>query len=225
MNRNQPIEALQCLAVTKRYGQLGVLHHFDLTVGAGSAVCLQGPNGAGKSTLMRCCVGIEPVDNGDILVAGQSIVRRPVEAKRLLGYAADEPYLYPYLTAVEHLRLWTSLRGGLESWVERGVAIAGEMALGPVLDRQVRTYSRGMRQQLGFLGAVFHDPDLVVLDEPFTATDADSTAAALDYLGGMLGQGRAILFSTHDLTLAGPLAARRIRLEATQPSQATADHG
>jgi ABC-2 type transport system ATP-binding protein len=191
---------------------LTVLHGFDLAVSAGTAVCLRGQNGAGKSTLLRCVVGLEPVDGGDVVVSGKSVVREPVASKRRLGYAADEPHLYPYLTGGEHLRLWASLRGESEQALRRGATVASTMALRSVMDRQVRTYSRGMRQQLAFLGAVFHDPALIVLDEPFTATDDESTEAAVAYLVGRLAEGRAVLFSTHDPALGQALATTEVRL-------------
>jgi ABC-2 type transport system ATP-binding protein len=214
---------LTCLAVTKRYGQLTVLQGFDLKIAAGTAVCLRGANGAGKSTLIRCVVGLEPADGGDVLVDGQSVLHEPIAAKQRLGYAADEPHLYPYLTATEHLRLWAALRGETDQAVNRGTEIAATMALRPVLDRQVRTYSRGMRQQLAFVGAVFHDPPLIVLDEPFTATDDDSTAAAITYLKQRQCAGRAVLFSTHNPTLRDSLATTTVRLGsvAGQPSPTT----
>ena len=211
------VPALTCVNLCKRYGETMVLHEIGLTVQRSSAVCLRGPNGVGKSTLLRCMSGEEKFDRGHVVVNGVDLVERPEAAKSHSGYASDEPYLYPYLTGREHLDLWAALRAADRECLASIMPVADAMAIGAAMDREVRGYSRGMRQQLGFLGAVFHRPALILLDEPFTATDAESTQAAVAFLSDRIENGAALLFSTHDATLHATLATETFALGATAP--------
>lgn len=102
---------LECVGLTKRYVERPILHDVHLSLPGSAGVCLRGSNGAGKTTLLRCVVGELPLDGGEVFVRGISTRVHPVDAKAMLGYAADDPFLYPYLTGAEHLRLWASLRG------------------------------------------------------------------------------------------------------------------
>jgi ABC-2 type transport system ATP-binding protein len=211
--------ALECRSVAKRYGSHSVLHETCLGVEQGASVWLRGPNGVGKSTLLKCIAGAETITAGDILIADHSILDKPVTAKAKVGFAADDPFLYPYLTASEHLELWASLRGLRERHVALGKSLLDLVSVGRSRERQTRTYSRGMRQQLGFVGAIFFAPALLILDEPMTATDVENTQICLDLLRSYRRAGGTVLFTTHSPSLGEELKTREhvLTFPARQP--------
>jgi ABC-2 type transport system ATP-binding protein len=136
----------------------------------------------------------------------------PLQAKTCLGYAADEPFLYPYLTGYEHLRLWCAFRRLKADALTYGQELAEALELSKALDDYTRTYSRGMRQKLALIGALFHKPDLVVLDEPFTAVDQSSTAVVIDLLHDAQRRGAGILFTSHQHEIIEQLAETKVFL-------------
>lgn len=199
--------------LTKRFAAKTVVAHVSFDVCPGSALALVGPNGAGKSTILRCVVGEITPDAGSITICGNDLKYQSVQAKTCLGYAADEPFLYPYLTGMEHLQLWEKLRRLHSVTQERGHAIATQVGLVDVLSDKVRTYSRGMRQKLAFIGAIFHQPRLIVLDEPFTATDQHSTDVAMSLLTEAMNTGAGVLFVSHQPAIINRLATRVLRIQ------------
>jgi len=170
---------LELRALTRRYGSRLALDGVSFAVPRGRIVGLLGANGAGKSTLLRTASGLQPPDSGAVLAGGHDVWAAPLEAKRALGYAAEEPSFHEELSAHEYLAFVAAVRG-LEPAAasERTLRLAHALELAPRLDEPVRGYSHGMRKKLSFLAAVLHEPRVLLCDEALEGFDAPSAVAA-----------------------------------------------
>jgi ABC-type multidrug transport system ATPase subunit len=205
--------AVRLAAVSKVYGRFAALRGVTAEFPAGSATVILGENGAGKSTLLRVVAGLIAPTQGTVEVLGD----RP-----RIAYMSHEPMLYDELTALENLRYFARLSGGACA----GECTRPEMALrsvglDPGLTRPVSQYSQGMRQRASLARVLQMDPELLLLDEPFSNLDVASAHAMVELLKGFLtwpveGEGRArtILLTTHQASLAEPLAERTLKMEA-----------
>jgi ABC-type multidrug transport system ATPase subunit len=188
-------------AVEKRYGRKRALRPVDLDLARGEALVVTGPNGSGKTTLLRLCAGLAVPTRGELTV----------EVERAqLGYLGHEPLVYRDLTAIENLDLYGRLYRVPERRERVGMLLE-RFGLWEARGERVASYSRGMTQRLALCRVLLHDPELVVLDEPYTALDADG-AALLDRELAALRDGRTLLISTHDPVRLEPLAATRLAL-------------
>lgn len=187
----------------KRYGTVKALSGVDMEVPSGATVAILGPNGSGKSTLLRLVAGLAVPTSGRVTVAGTP----PRAAKARIGYLGHEPFLYRYLSATENLRFYADLYRVERSRIP---ALLDEVDLARKGEALVRTFSRGEAQRLGLARALLHDPDYLLLDEPFSGLDSDS-ADRLPLT--MARPGRTVLFSTHDRDRAGSLADRMVFLK------------
>jgi len=189
---------LEVRALERRYGPRIALAGVSLRVERGEIVGLLGANGAGKSTLLRTVAGLQPPDAGSAHVAGHDVWAAPLAAKRVLGYAAEEPSFHEELSAREYLAFVAAVRG-LEPVAahDRAHALAAALELGPRLDEPVRAYSHGMRKKLSFLAAVLHEPSVLLCDEALEGFDAPSALAAKAELRRLAAGGAAVLFSSH----------------------------
>jgi ABC-2 type transport system ATP-binding protein len=211
-NEAQDTPVLSVKNVSKQFGQTKVLREVNLELLPGEAVALLGANGAGKSTSLRCIIGEIPKDTGIVTICGADLDLSPLLAKARLGYAADTPFFYPYLTGEEHLRLWAAFRKLDKQALDYGRHLVGRLDLEQALSSLVRTYSRGMRQKLALIGALFHEPALIIMDEPFTAMDHSSTDTALELLQEARQKGAGILFTSHQSDIVERLQASTIYL-------------
>lgn len=184
------------------FGPVQAVADLDLTVTSGSAVALVGRNGAGKSTTLRVLAGVIPPTVGTVRIAGFDIVADALEAKHRLGYCPDVGGLIPRATAWEHLQLSASLRGMPDGWQGRARDLLERFDLADAADRVTAGYSHGMGRRLSVLLAGFHDPDVLLLDEPFDGVDPLGVDASLDLIAEARLRGSAVLVSTHLLQLA-----------------------
>lgn len=185
-------------SLTRRYGERLALDRVTLEVRPGEIVGLLGANGAGKSTLLRTAAGLQPPDEGVVEVAGHDVWLAPLEARRALGYAAEEPRFHDELSAAEHLAFVAAVRGLEPAAAERRAReLAAAFDLLAQLDEPVRGYSHGMRKKTSFLASVLHQPAVLLCDEALEGFDAPSALAAKDELRSLAAQGAAILFSSH----------------------------
>ena len=194
--------------LAKRFGPITALAGVDFEVGAGAVVAVLGPNGAGKTTLLRILAGLARPSAGAVRYAGGADRR---SARRFVGYIGHATFLYPQLTARENLHFTAQLYG-VEDADARIAKLLAELGLEAVADRAAASFSRGLAQRLAIARALVHDPQLVLLDEPFTGLDpvsADRLAARIDALRGAA---RAVVLVTHDLARAAALADRAIVL-------------
>ncbi len=186
----------QLRGVSKRFGDFTALDHVDLTVMPGEIRGFLGPNGAGKTTAMRVLVGLLRSDGGTVQVLGGDPWREP-RVRADLGFLPSDPGLYGRMRGGELLDHFAALSGRAPVLRERACELL--RMTDADLARQVRNYSKGMRQKLGVIQALQHDPALLILDEPGEGLDPLVLAGLVELLRDRRDAGRAILFSSHVL--------------------------
>jgi heme exporter protein A len=192
---------IRARGLEKRYGRKRVLRGIDLDLTRDATLVVTGPNGSGKTTLLRICAGLALPSGGSL----------ELDADRgRLGYLGHESLLYRDLTALENLDLYGRLYHVAERRERIGMLLE-RFGLWEVRGERVASYSRGMTQRLALCRVLLHDPELLILDEPYTALDGDG-AALLDRELRALRDGRALLLSTHDPARVEPLATARLAL-------------
>lgn len=189
---------LRLVSASKRFGRLAVLRSIDLEIAGGQTIALLGANGCGKTTLLSIAAGLQSVSTGECTWGAPPRVELDRNDRSRLAYVAHATQVYARLTARENLELVDDLRGDtggrkrLDGLLER-------VGLAHAADRSVGQFSRGMQQRLAIARALVGRPDLMLLDEPFTALDV----AGREMLAGILSEertrGAAILLTSHDL--------------------------
>lgn len=190
------MNALTVNAVTKSFGDFKAVNDLSLEVRRGAVYGLLGPNGAGKTTTIRMSMGIILPDSGSISVFGRSLTE---SSKEKIGYLPEERGLYRKMKVADILRFLCEIKGvsrrdarkRAEYWLER-------LGLGEWTRASVQDLSRGMQQKLQFISTIAHDPDLIVLDEPFTGLDPINTGVLKDVMLELNKKmGKTIILSTH----------------------------
>ena len=175
-----------------------VLHGVSFSAGAGEILGFLGPNGAGKTTTIKVILGLLRPDSGSVQIFGRSLGDRRV-LKRV-GYLPENPYIYPHLTLSEFLRFCADLS---EVPAKEAAASVSEVislvGLGEHSRRRTKGFSKGMLQRAGLAQAILHDPDLLILDEPFSGLDPIGRKTVKDILLDLKGRGKTIFFSSHIL--------------------------
>ena len=189
---------MRVIGVTRRYGDLLALDDVSFEVKAGERVGLLGPNGAGKSTLLRIAAGLQPPDAGRVEIAGHDVWADPLEAKRRLGYAAEEPSFYEELSGEEYLAFLAAVRDLEPDGARaRAAALLDRLGLAERAGEPVSRYSHGMRKKLSFAAAVLHQPAVLLCDEALEGFDVSAALAAKDELRALAASGSAVVFSSH----------------------------
>ncbi|MCA1710630.1 MAG: ABC transporter ATP-binding protein [Actinobacteria bacterium] len=184
------------------FGAVRAVAGFDLSVAAGSSVALVGRNGAGKSTTMRVLAGVLPPTYGNVTVDGIDARTDAAGVRAAVGYCPDVGGLIPRATPWEHLQLAARLRGMGDGWQQRAGDLLDRFELTAAADRITSGFSHGMGRRLSVLLAAFHEPHLLLLDEPFDGVDPLGVEATLDLVHEAKARGAAVLVSTHLLHLA-----------------------
>ena len=194
---------LEIRELTKRYAGIPVVDHVSFVIRRGETLGYLGPNGAGKSTTVKMIIGLLEPTSGEIALDGRNSHQNPEARKAFqhgIGYVPEEPHLYPHLSGREHLQLVGRLRGlrrrvfepkvdellrlfGL--WEDRHSSLAG--------------YSKGMRQKILLIAALLHDPEVLILDEPFSGLDVNAALILRSLLRAFAGRGKMVLYSSHVL--------------------------
>jgi heme exporter protein A len=200
---NAAAAALEVDGVWKYYGDFPALRNIKLTIEPGSTVALLGRNGAGKTTLLRIIAGLSKASEGGVRIQGADV--RKEATRRRIGVLGHGISLYDELSATENLVLFAKLYG-LENPQARALEWLERTGLDRVRDGLVREFSRGMRQRLAVARAFIHEPEVLLLDEPFTALDDRAIAVLQSLLGDAHAIGRTIIMSTHQLREALELA-------------------
>jgi len=204
---------LEARALTKRYDGLLALDRVSFTLRRGEIVGYLGPNGSGKSTTVNLVVGLLEPSSGMVTLDGLRLSDDPVACKRRIGYVPEEPFLYTHLTAAEYLTLVGRLRlirrAVLDSRVTRLLTL---LQLHDSRYRTMDEYSKGMRQRVLLAAALLHDPDLLVLDEPFSGLDVNAGLLFRALLQRLAAERKMILFSTHRFDLVEKLCSRVVIL-------------
>jgi ABC-2 type transport system ATP-binding protein len=182
--------------VSRWYGNVVAINDITMTIGPG-VTGLLGPNGAGKSTLLHLISGFLEPSRGELTVGGTASWRNP-DVYRTLGLVPERPAVYSFLTGLEFVRATARLHklADPDRSAERAIAIV-EMA--GAQDRKIATYSKGMRQRIKVAAALVHDPEILLLDEPFNGMDPRQRLHMMDLLETLGDEGRTILFSSHIL--------------------------
>ena len=190
-----PELAIEARGLVKRFDDTLAVDGVDLTVRRGAIYGILGPNGAGKTTTLRMILGIIDPDEGTRRVLGND---NPKNVARLIGYLPEERGLYPAMKATEAIAFMGALRGlPLAEGRKRGRELLENHGLGYAADRQIRKLSKGMAQIVQLLGTLVHDPELVVLDEPFSGLDAINQGKLEVLIRGLADRGTTVIFSTH----------------------------
>lgn len=179
-----------------RFGAVSAVRAVDLRVPPGEVMGLLGRNGAGKSTTLRVLAGVVPATGGRATVAGHDLTLDPLAAKRSVGYCPDVGGLVPRATPWEHLQLAARLRG-LVDWESRGRQLLERFDLGDVAHRVTAGFSHGMSRRLSVVLAALHDPQVLLLDEPFDGVDPVGVEATFELVARARSRGAAVLVSTH----------------------------
>jgi len=196
--------------VTKLFGRFAALRAVSAEFVSGRLYVVLGDNGAGKSTLLRAVAGLARPTRGDIRVLNADVH----EVTARIGYMADAPLLYDEMDALENLRYAARLYGITDHKVcERAIRMVG---LDPGLSRRVGQYSQGMRQRLSLARALVNDPELLLLDEPFSNVDIVSAREMVRLLGEMRDEGKTILVVTNQPMLLEGVADESIVMSAGQ---------
>ncbi len=195
--------ALEVNGVWKYYGDFPALRDIALQVAPGSTMALLGRNGAGKTTLLRIVAGLSKASRGSVTVHGSNV--RDESTRRRIGVLGHGISLYDELSAEENLSLFAKLYG-VANPKRRVNEMLERTGLERVREGLAREFSRGMRQRLAVARVFLHDPEVLLLDEPFTALDDRAIAVLQSLLRDMSQRGRTIVMSTHQLREALELA-------------------
>jgi ABC-2 type transport system ATP-binding protein len=198
---------LEALSLTKTFIGIPAVDGVSFTIRPGEVLGYLGPNGAGKSTTVKMLTGLLEPASGRVLFHGGDIRRDRKAFQRQLGYVPEEPHLYPHLSGREYLQLAGRLRG-----IKRRV-------LEPKMDELLRlfglwddrhaslaSYSKGMRQKILLLAALIHDPELLILDEPFSGLDVNAAMILRSLLHSLAARQKMILYSSHVLEVVEKVA-------------------
>lgn len=190
--------------VSKSYnGTTKAVDNLNLTIPNGLVFGFLGPNGAGKSTTIKMITGILNPDSGDIKVNDISIKQKPLEAKKQFGYVPDNPDMFLRLKGLEYLNFMADIyEVPKEVRKERIENLARRFELSDALGDKIQSYSHGMRQKIVLMGALIHDPSVLVLDEPMTGLDPKASFTLKEMMREHAENGKTVFFSTHVLEVA-----------------------
>lgn len=192
--------------LTKKYGGKIAVESLSLHIKPGEIYGFIGHNGAGKTTTLKCVVGILNFDEGEIYIDGKSLKDSMIECKKKLAYIPDNPDLYEYMTGEKYLNFISDIFGvTAEERAERIKKYSDLFELSANLGQAIASYSHGMKQKLAVIGALIHNPKLVIMDEPFVGLDPKAAHILKGIMREICDNGGAIFFSTHVLEVAEKL--------------------
>ncbi|MBR7081282.1 MAG: ABC transporter ATP-binding protein [Oscillospiraceae bacterium] len=195
--------------LTKKYGDKAAVDDLSLHIEPGQIYGFIGHNGAGKTTTLKSCTGILKFDEGEIYIGGKSIKTDPLACKKLMAYIPDNPDLYEFYTGIKYLNFVANIYGvpaGVRD--EKIKKYADMFEITEDLASLVSSYSHGMKQKLAIIGALIHDPKLIIMDEPFVGLDPKAAFTVKTLMRELCDMGGAIFFSTHVLEVAEKLCDR-----------------
>ncbi len=204
---------LEVCSLTKRFTGIPAVEDVSFSIRPGEILGYLGPNGAGKSTTVKMMIGLLAPSEGRILFQGRSINEDLPAYQRRIGYVPEEPNLYPHLSGREYLELVGRLRGisreVLEPKVDEFLRLFSLWEDGHC---SVSSYSKGMRQKILLSAALLHNPELLILDEPFSGLDVNTALVLRGLLQTLAAQGRMIFYSSHVLEVVEKVCSRVVIL-------------
>ena len=191
---------------TKTYGEKKAVDDLSLHIQAGEIYGFIGHNGAGKTTTLKSVAGIMQFDSGEILVDGVSMKADPIACKKKIAYIPDNPDLYDFMTGIQYLNFVGNVFGVPAQERSRRIQELGEaFELTADLTQSIGSYSHGMKQKLAIISAWLHQPELILMDEPFVGLDPKAAHILKEMMRQVCDRGGAIFFSTHVLEVAEKL--------------------
>lgn len=204
---------LELRRVSKLFAGIPAVDNVTFSALPGEVTGYLGPNGSGKSTTMKMITGLIGPTVGEILFDGRSIQEDLIGYKRRLGYVPEEPFLYNHLSGSEYLTMVAQLRGlPLRASTERIEGLLQALALHGDRHAAISGYSKGMRQKLLIAAALLHNPDMVLLDEPFSGLDVSSSLVLRSLITELASRGKVVLFSSHELDTVERVSSRVVIL-------------
>ena len=204
---------LELRRVSKRYSGIPAVDDVSFTAPRGEVTGYLGPNGSGKSTTMKMITALIERSAGQILFEGRPIEGDLIGFKRRMGYVPEEPHLYNHLSGAEYLTMVAQLRGlPTHPTAERIDGMLRLLSLCDDRHASISGYSKGMRQKVLIAAALLHNPDLVLLDEPFSGLDVASGLVLRSLIQELARRGKVVLFSSHELDTVERVSSRVIIL-------------
>jgi ABC-2 type transport system ATP-binding protein len=191
---------LELRNVSKLFRGIAAVENVSFTARAGEVTGYLGPNGSGKSTTMKMITGLMEMTSGEILFQGERIQTDLTAYKQRMGYVPEEPHLYAHLSGLEYLVMVGQLRGLPEkATADRIDGLLQLLALHGDRHVPISSYSKGMRQKVLLSAALLHNPDLLLLDEPFSGLDVGTSLVLRSLIQELAARGKVVLFSSHEL--------------------------
>ena len=192
--------------LTKAFGEKKAVDDLSLHIQPGEIYGFIGHNGAGKTTTLKSVVGIQQFDAGEILIEGESIKETPIACKKKMAYIPDNPDLYEFMTGLQYLNFIGDIfEVPAEERKMRIEKYATDFEIAGDLSQPISTFSHGMKQKLAIISAWMHEPDLIIMDEPFVGLDPKASHILKEMMRDICNRGGAIFFSTHVLEVAEKL--------------------
>lgn len=196
---------LEIRNLTKTYGEKKAVDNLTLEIKDGEIYGFIGHNGAGKTTTLKACIGLLSFDTGDIIIDGISVLRDPMECKRITAYIPDNPDLYDFLSGIKYLNFVADVYKVGSERNELIKKYADLFGITADLASPIGTYSHGMKQKLAIISAWIRSPKFIMMDEPFVGLDPKASHTLKGMMREHCDNGGAIFFSTHVLEVAEKL--------------------
>lgn len=200
---------IQLNNISKSFDGIYAVKNLSVTVKKGEVFGLVGPNGAGKTTTIKILTGLLRPDGGRVTIGGYSIIDEPMKAKSILGYVPDRAFLYEKLTAREFLKFIASLYNiGKTEALVKIETLTGIFGIRDIEDELIESFSQGMKQRLLFASALIHDPEVLLIDEPFMGLDPFGVRMLKGYIRDLSSKGITVFLVTHSLHIAEEVCHR-----------------
>lgn len=198
---------IKLINLTKKYGKLTAVNTINLAVAAGEIFGFLGPNGAGKTTTIKMMAGLLQPTDGSILVDGHDVQKNPIQAKSIIGFIPDRPFLYEKLTAAEFMHFVADLFE-MNDPRKRIGDLLELFGLAEWRNELVENFSHGMKQRLVMASALLHHPKVLVVDEPMVGLDPRGARLVKDIFKDLASQGVTVFMSTHTLEIVEQMCTR-----------------
>ena len=200
---------LKLTNLTKKFGNFTAVNNINLEIKAGDFFGFLGQNGAGKTTTIKMITGLYKPTLGTVQVDGYDIQKDHIEAKKLIGYIPDQPFLYEKLTGREFLYFCGGINNIEKNIVKNKIdETIEQLNIDDWIDKRSEEYSQGMKQRISIASALLHNPKLIIVDEPMVGLDPQSALIIKNVLKERAEKGAAIFMSTHSLNVAEEICSR-----------------
>ena len=195
--------------VTKKYGDKVAVDNMSFKVEDGSIFAFIGHNGAGKTTLIKAIVGIHDFDEGDILINNKSIKKDPIACKKEMAVVLDNPEMYENMKAIDYINFICDMYDVDQETRQKNIKKYAKLfEIDNKLNNTINSFSHGMKQKVALISALAHDPNVLIMDEPFVGLDPKAVYDIKEVINEMVKDGKIVFFSTHILDVAEKLCTK-----------------